>query len=46
MRNVPPDDDERGALASWTRTARYCVIVLAKRAPALAAAVAWLAGRR
>lgn len=46
MRNVPPDDDDRAALASWARTTRYCVIVLARRAPALAAVVAWLAGRR
>jgi hypothetical protein len=42
----PPDDDDRAALASWGRTARYCLIELTRRAPALAAVVAWLAGRR
>jgi hypothetical protein len=47
MHNVPrPSDDGQDASASWPRTFRYCVIVLAERLPALAAVAAWLAGRR
>jgi hypothetical protein len=47
MDNVPPPSDNgQDAATSWPRTFRYCVIVLAERLPALAALVAWLAGRR
>jgi hypothetical protein len=47
MDNVPaPADNDQDAAASWPRTIRYCVIILAERLPALAALAAWLAGRR
>jgi hypothetical protein len=47
MDNVPPPpDNDQDAAASWPRTFRYCVIILAGRLPALVAVVAWLAGRR
>jgi hypothetical protein len=47
MDNVPPPaDNDQDAVASWPRTIRYCVIILAERLPALAAIAALLAGRR
>jgi len=48
MDNVPPPaDNDQGAAASWPRTFRYLLIVLAERLPAaLAALAALLAGRR
>jgi hypothetical protein len=45
MHNVPPlADNDQDAAASWPRTIRYCLIVLAERLPALAALAAQLAG--
>jgi hypothetical protein len=47
MENVPrPADNDEAAAASWPRTIRYCVILLAERLPAVAALAAWRAGRR
>jgi hypothetical protein len=47
MEKLPrPADDDQDATTSWPRTIRYCLIIIAQRLPALAALVAWLAGRR
>lgn len=40
------EDVTEGALASWGRTARLCVILLAGRAAPVLAAVAWLVTRK
>jgi len=47
MDNVPPPaENDQDAAATWPRTFRYLLIVLAERLPALAAVAALLAGRR
>jgi hypothetical protein len=43
MDNVPPPTgNDQDAASSWSRTIRYCVIVLVERL-AIPAAVVWLA---
>jgi len=43
----PADEDMTSdALASWTLTARWCLVLLAERAGPVLAAVAWMVIRR
>jgi hypothetical protein len=39
----PPDDPRDKALDDWPRTIRYCVAVLAERAPAVLGVLLWFA---